>query len=122
VTCDDNSAADGRSSRVVFAAEANVDYLVAVDGVDGARGGIQLNVGLGQLPTLTRTPFNQLLPRGGQFSFSVAWTNAVPEPGVLWLHDGAPLSRATNATLTLSNLQPVHAGNYRVVLTNQFGA
>ncbi|HEY2952827.1 MAG TPA: immunoglobulin domain-containing protein, partial [Verrucomicrobiae bacterium] len=122
VTCDDNSAPDHVRSRVVFAAERNVDYLVAVDGVDGARGGIQLNVALGRLPVLATTPFNQLVSRGGHFTFSVAWSNAVPEPGVLWLHDGAPLPAATNAGLTLSNVQFADAGNYRVVLTNQFGA
>jgi hypothetical protein len=122
VTCDDNSAPDGIRSRVVFAAERNVDYLVAVDGVGGARGGIQLNVALGRLPVLASAPANQLVPRGGHHTFSVAWSNAVPEPGVLWLRNGAPLPAATNASLTLSNLQPTQAGNYRVVLSNAFGA
>ena len=129
VTCDDNSAPDGVRSRVVFAAERNVDYLVAVDGVGGAKGGIQLNVALGRLPILTSTPFNQLAAHGGRVAFSVAWSNAVPAPGVTWLHNGAPALAGThatltlsNATLTLSNVQPANAGNYRVVLTNQFGA
>ncbi len=38
-----------------------------------------------------------------------------------WFHDGTPVSVATNQTLVLSNIQPSQAGQYYLVVSNQFG-
>ena len=39
-----------------------------------------------------------------------------------WRLNGAPLGGATGSTLTLSNVQPVSAGNYSVIVSNASGA
>ena len=43
---------DGQDSEVVFSAEKGVTYLVAVDGVGGETGTVQLNHELAKVPTL----------------------------------------------------------------------
>ncbi len=39
-----------------------------------------------------------------------------------WLHDGNVVTDATNATLTLTNIQLTDAGHYQVVVTNALGS
>jgi hypothetical protein len=51
----------------------------------------------------------------------VACTGA-PAPTYQWRKDGTPISGATNATLTLANVQPDNAGSYSVVITNAAGS
>jgi len=64
----------------------------------------------GANPTLT-------VIAGGTAPLSYRWQfNGQP------LTDGVNVSGATNATLTLKNLQPGQAGNYRCVITNASGA
>lgn len=46
VACDDNSGSDGQDSKLTFIAEASVIYLIAIDGVNGARGTVRLNYAL----------------------------------------------------------------------------
>ncbi|NDE97822.1 MAG: hypothetical protein EB034_06030, partial [Verrucomicrobia bacterium] len=57
---------------------------------------------------------------GGSVAFSVV---ASGDPTLLyqWAFNGAPLANATNATLTLTNLQASQAGLYSVVVSNPFG-
>ena len=45
-----------------------------------------------------------------------------PAPTYQWRKGGAAIGGATSATLTLSNVQLVDAGDYNVVATNQFGS
>jgi cyclophilin family peptidyl-prolyl cis-trans isomerase len=40
----------------------------------------------------------------------------------LWRKDGAPVAGATNASLTLFNIQPTNAGSYVLIATNTSGA
>ena len=87
VTCDNNSGADGRDSKLIFTAEASVIYLIAIDGVNGAFGTVRLNYALlahANLVPLGRNPAgaNQLRLTGqpaGTFEVQaspdwVAWT------------------------------------------------
>jgi hypothetical protein len=39
-----------------------------------------------------------------------------------WLKDGTPLAGATGSSLLLANLQATNAGNYSVVISNDYGS
>jgi hypothetical protein len=53
VACDNDSGADGADSKLTFTAQAGVTYLIAIDGVRGAQGSVQLNYSLMTPATLT---------------------------------------------------------------------
>ncbi len=123
VACDDNGAPDGVRSLLWFNATANTDYLVVVDGVNYERGTIHINWAFG-LPPSAGT--NSLAPqhtflRGESLTLRSPATNGLPPPRFQWLWNGSPLAGATNASLTLTNLQPAQVGFYTVVVSNALG-
>jgi hypothetical protein len=122
VTCDNNGAPDGIRSLVRFNATNGVDYLVAVDGVNGAQGTIQLNWGLGIPPAYTQPPTNVLAPLGGNITLNALSATGVPTPSFQWLANGSILLGANNSTMTLNNIQLADAGPYSVVLSNFTGS
>jgi hypothetical protein len=122
VTCDNNGAPDGIRSLVRFNATNGVDYLVAVDGVNGAQGAIQLNWGLGIPPTYTQPPTNVLAPLGGSVTLNAQSATGVPTPSFQWLGNGSILLGANNSTMTLNNIQLADAGPYSIVLSNFTGS
>ena len=67
VACDNNGAPDGIRSLVRFPAQGGRDYLVAVDGVNGAQGVINLNWRLGSAPNLSHSPGHPLARLGSSF-------------------------------------------------------
>ena len=70
-------------------------------------------------PILTGQPVSQAANVGQSIAFSVG---AIGSPlSYQWRQGGAPLDGATNATLTLTNLQAANAGFYDVVISNAFG-
>jgi len=70
-------------------------------------------------PILTVQPVSQSANAGQSVAFSVG---AIGSPlSYEWRQGGAPLDSATNATLTLTNLQAANAGYYDVVISNAFG-
>ncbi len=72
-------------------------------------------------PTITTQPASQGGTIGGSVTFSVSAAGN-PAPTYQWQFNGAAITGATGATLTLSNLQASDAGNYRVVVTNSAGS
>ncbi len=72
-------------------------------------------------PNITTQPSSRTNVAGTDASFSVAATGS-PAPGYQWQFNGANISGATTANLTVSSVQPVNAGNYAVVATNIAGA
>jgi hypothetical protein len=71
-------------------------------------------------PTLTTQPASQTAVAGSSVTFSVTATGS-PAPTYQWRLDGQALAGATNATLTLANVQATQAGNYSVVVSNAGG-
>jgi len=122
VTCDNNGAPDGIRSLVRFNATNGVDYLVAVDGVNGAQGAIQLNWGLGIPPTYTQAPTNVLATLGGSVTLNAQSATGVPSPSFQWLASGSILLGANTSTMTLNNIQLADAGPYSIVLSNFTGS
>lgn len=82
-----------------------------------------LPVGTGVTPTapfIGTPPASQEVLQNGTASFRVGARGAQPMT-YQWLFNGAPISNATNRTLTLNNVQPNRAGNYTVLVTNALG-
>ena len=121
IASDNNSAPDGIRSRVRFAAQSGTDYLVALDGVNGAQGNIQLNWKLGTQPVFTLAPTNQTARQSGSIVL-VAGATATPAVSYQWRFNTIAIPGATNAMLTLTNLQFSQAGTYNVVASNFVGS
>ena len=71
-------------------------------------------------PTITSQPRGQVGYWGKSVTFSVG---AVGSPSLhyQWLRDTAPIEGASGSSLLLTNLQATNAGNYSVVVTNDYG-
>ena len=74
-----------------------------------------------KLPTISRQPQSQLGFWGKNVTFTVV---AYGEPPLRfqWWEKGAPMSDATNSSVTLTNLQLGGAGVYQVFITNVYGS
>ena len=72
-------------------------------------------------PAITTQPTGQVAVAGSTVSFSVAATGTATL-AYQWLFGATNLPGATNLTLTLSNVQPAQAGNYRAIVTNSAGS
>ncbi len=127
LTCDVDSAADGRS-LVQFQAEAGRSYQVWIARLDNTNGLLQLNWKLGLPPLIASLSSNRFAPEGGSMTLSIAATNVVAagvtqafrEPTYAWYFNGATLL-ARGANLTLANLKASDAGEYIVVANNEAG-
>jgi hypothetical protein len=74
----------------------------------------------GTPPVITLQPTNQTVSAGGTASFAVV-AGGTPLLSYQWRFGGTNIAGATNATLTLTNVQFNQAGNYAVLVTNLFG-
>ena len=74
----------------------------------------------GVAPAITTNPVSSTVSAGNKASFSVSATGTA---SLLyqWQLNGSDLPGATNATLTLTNVQAVSAGSYSVNITNDYG-
>jgi uncharacterized repeat protein (TIGR01451 family) len=73
------------------------------------------------LPVIDSQPTNQTVAVGGTVNFNVTASGALPL-SYQWNFNGTNIVEATNATLTLTNVQLSQAGNYSVQVTNFFGS
>jgi len=72
-------------------------------------------------PAITIQPVSQTNVVGASASFSVA-VSGTPPFTYQWIFNTTNLPGATNAWLSLSNLQPAQAGSYSVLVTNNYGS
>ncbi|MGZ6419210.1 MAG: immunoglobulin domain-containing protein, partial [Pseudobdellovibrio sp.] len=73
-----------------------------------------------QAPTITQQPVSVSVNSGGNTSLSVTATSNQPL-SYQWQKDGALISGATMATLSLTNVQLSQAGSYKVSVSNSLG-
>ncbi|MDO8543833.1 MAG: immunoglobulin domain-containing protein [Opitutaceae bacterium] len=71
-------------------------------------------------PQISSQPVAQVVYSGSTASLSVAAIGKAPFT-YQWHKDGAPITAATAATLTLANVQPSASGSYTVTITNVAG-
>ena len=72
-------------------------------------------------PTISTQPASQSVNAGTTVTLSVSATGT-PTPAYQWRMNGANLSGATSATLTLNNVQASDGGDYSVVVSNSAGS
>ncbi|WP_298739227.1 PQQ-dependent sugar dehydrogenase [uncultured Chitinophaga sp.] len=74
-----------------------------------------------QAPAITTQPQNISVPQGQTATFRVTATGN-PAPGYQWRKDGVNIQGATAASYSITNVQPSHAGQYSVVVSNSAGS
>ena len=77
-------------------------------------------------PTIVTQPTNQTVLDGNAATFTVGVTGGLPlsyqwQSNSVYLTDGGSVSGSATSTLTISNVSPAYAANYRVVVTNAAG-
>ena len=72
-------------------------------------------------PAITAQPASQTVNQGGNATFTVTATGTEPLAYQWWFNQ-SPLAGATNNSFTRVGVQPEHAGDYFVVITNAVGA
>ncbi|MGA3268819.1 MAG: FG-GAP-like repeat-containing protein, partial [Verrucomicrobiota bacterium] len=72
-------------------------------------------------PAITQQPTNQTVTVGNTATFAVTATGSLPL-NYQWNFNSTNLLGATNATLTLTNVQSNQSGNYTVLVTNLYGS
>ena len=72
-------------------------------------------------PFIFSQPANQIVSVGSTATFSVAAGGTFPL-SYRWRFNGSPLTDATNATVTLTNVGTNQAGAYAVTVTNLYGS
>lgn len=72
-------------------------------------------------PAITAQPQNQIQPPGSTVLFSVTATGT-PPLRYQWQFNGTNILGATNAILTLTNVQSANSGNYAVIVSNGGGS
>ena len=71
-------------------------------------------------PSISKQPKDQRVARGGTAVFTVE-AHGTPEAFFSWLKDGVPLPQENDPTLTITNIRPVDAGEYAVVVWDDQG-
>ena len=124
VVSDDNGGKDAQDSEVVFNVEKGVTYLVAVDGVGGETGTVQLNHELSQTPLIDSVTQGQdgLLNETVTLEVSASSPLADAELTYKWRRDGNLIGGATGATLSLTDIQYADAGDYSVEVSSFAGS
>jgi hypothetical protein len=117
--------------------DANSDSLVITNAQASDAGDYSVALGAGMLnppmdiylkpvkligPVVLQTNQQFISTRpGSNVTFQVAFTGA-PPVRLQWRHGQQPIPNATNATLSLTNVQLVDDGEYSVIASNSFGA
>ena len=115
---------DGAAGRTlsltnVAAGEAG-DYSVSATNAAGSVTSDSATLGVIQPVVITGQPQNQKVTAGQGASFNVTITGTDPL-SYQWQFGGVNIEGATEATLSLSNVQAVDAGAYQVVVSNIAG-
>ncbi|MBI4663788.1 MAG: immunoglobulin domain-containing protein [Verrucomicrobia bacterium] len=122
--CNDNATTNAQHSLLTLPVVGGTNYYIAVDGVDGAQGQVELGYDLGSAPRIATQPASQSASAGTNVTLSVEAVNPLASApfSYQWQREGSELAEATNAILVLNNVQPIDAGNYAVIVTSSFGS
>jgi hypothetical protein len=126
LACDNDGAGTNGAALLEFAAPKSRQYLVVVDGINGARGIARLNYRL----DTNRPPVPPTLLQASAPSTVAAGTDVTFRPLVmgspplrfLWRKDANLMAGATNSFLRLSNVVPSHSGQYSVTVSSHVGS
>lgn len=82
---------------------------------------IDVTVNAAVAPTITSQPVSLSISQGTTASFGVSAVGTNPIT-YQWYLNGQLIAGATSSTLSIANVQSVHAGNYTAVATNSIGS
>lgn len=112
--------ATSNSLRLVNIRATNVGiYTVLINNTVGATSGV-VELSISQPPVITMQPQSRVAALGGSALFSVTVLGA-PPLSYQWRRDATDIPGATNATLTLTNIQETDEAAYQVAVTNAYG-
>jgi purine nucleoside phosphorylase len=95
-------------------------YLVVVTNAAGSVTSAVATLAVYVPPAITTQPLSQTVTQGLNATFSVVASGTAPF-SYQWQFSGTDVAGATNATLVVTNVQLVQAGNYGVTVTNPWG-
>ena len=126
IICDNDSAGTNGAARLEFAAPKNRQFLVVLDGINGARGIAKLNYRLDTnrppvAPMLLESPAPRSVTAGTSVTLHVALAGS-PPLHFLWRKGDVLIPGATNAALVFDNVAPVHSGEYHVIVSSHVGS
>jgi DNA/RNA endonuclease G (NUC1) len=104
----------------VQAADAGYYYVLVSNGVGSTTSNAAALIISGLPPAITTSPSSITTNAGSNATFSVTASGS-PVLTYQWRKDGLTIPAATNATLTLGNVQTTNSGTYDVVVTNSVG-
>lgn len=125
-----------RKYGVAVAGATNASLVLSGSAADAANYDVQVSNGLGTTtsavaqvavasaaaaPVITVQPAARSVVAGGAVSMEAS-AIGVPAPSYQWRKNGAAVSGATNATLSLTAAQVADAGSYDVVVSNSAGS
>lgn len=113
-----NYAADGQPIVTIPNVPAHQTNYIVVEGENGASGTVHLNIKLGAPVAINSAPTNQCAGPGTNVTLAVSATGATPL-SFAWQFNGTNIPGATNAILTLNNVDTSLAGPYTIVVSNQ---
>jgi hypothetical protein len=93
------------------------DYSVLVSNLFGSELSQKARLVVQNPPVITNQPLSQTILISNSASFTVG-VDGTPPLAYQWRLGGVNLANATNATLLITNAQPLQAGNYSVSVSN----
>ena len=101
--------------------DTTVYYLPGATGWGTTFGGRPTMLWENALPAITLQPQSLTVNDGGNATFTVAATGAIPL-SYQWLFNGGTIGGATTNSYIINDAQPADAGSYSVVVTNSDGS
>jgi len=114
----------GNSNRTIVNGFLLEDASPSAPGVRFAQNEIEFLIGAAPAtvaPFISSQPHSQTIVAGGGVAFSVAAGGTPPLSYQWFVGETNPIAGATSANLTLTSVQPVDAGTYRVSVSNAYG-
>ena len=96
------------------------NYTVVVSNAGGSVTSSVAVLMVGDSPSITAQPANQVVAAGGTVSLNVS-THGTGPLGFQWFKNGGMILGATNNALSLANASVMNSGVYYVVVTNAYG-
>jgi hypothetical protein len=125
VACDNDGVASHGASRVAFQVVKTRQYIIVVDGINGARGVAWLNYVLNtNQPATPPAPLSQVATQTVAAGSSVLLAPPIggaPPMKYGWLKDGVVITNSQTSWLLLTNVVPSQSGNYTLSVTNDLG-
>lgn len=97
------------------------NYSVSVSNTSGSISSSNATLTVVTRPSITAQPTNATVNQGNTTNFTVT-ASGTPTLNYQWQLGGSNVAGATASIYTITNAQPSQAGNYAVIVTNNYGA